>query len=227
MSRVSLHETIVLYLTWLAFITGALLIALAGDFPFSSYLISPGDTFQYLLYAQLFFVLVMWPKFIPKILAEDSKRVIPSEGSLQAGSVSLLLIQVVVLSVFMLPVAMICLNISTLGFWTFFKGQLLVVVMASFVAALFAAGIERKWSMRAWYYFFFFIVSAGFPFVSYLSWDMYGTSLGFLESLSPFWAASSIEVGSTPLIQSAIYGAATVGLILGPAFLRRSKSATA
>ncbi|MDP6957246.1 MAG: hypothetical protein QF645_00390 [Planctomycetota bacterium] len=112
MSRVSLHETIVLYLSWLAFITGAMLIALAGDFPFTSLLITPGDSFQYLLYAQLFFVLVMWPKFIPKILAEDSKRPALQEGSFQTGSVSLLLIQVVVLSVFMLPVAMICLNIS-------------------------------------------------------------------------------------------------------------------
>ena len=227
MSRVSLHETIVLYLSWLAFITGAMLIALAGDFPFVSLLITPGDSFQYLLYAQLFFVLVMWPKFIPKILAEDAKHPKLQEGSLQAGSVSLLLIQVVVLSVFMLPVAMICLNISTLDFWTFFKGQLLVIVMASFVASLFAVGVERKWKMRTWYYFFFFVVSAGFPFLAYFSWDMYGTSLGFLESLSPFWAASTIEVGSTPLIQSAIYGAATVGLILGPAFLRRTKSTTA
>ncbi|MDP6959788.1 MAG: hypothetical protein QF645_13365, partial [Planctomycetota bacterium] len=74
---------------------------------------------------------------------------------------------------------------------------------------------------------FFFVVSVGFPFIAFLSWDKYGTSLGFLESLSPFWAASSIEVGSTPLVQSAIYGAATVGLILGPVFLRRTKSTTA
>ncbi len=227
MSRVSLHQTIVLYLSWLAVITGAMLIALAGAIPFTSFLITPADTFQYLIYTQLFFVLVIWPGFIPKILAEESARPIGDHAPLQAGSVNVLLLQVVALSLFVLPIAMICMNVSTLDFATFFKGQLLVIVMASFVAALFALGVERKWKMRAWYYAAFFVASAGFPFAAFVAWDAFGTSLQFLASLSPFWAASHINSGSTPLVQSAIYGGATIGLLLGPAFLRRTQRTAA
>ncbi len=227
MSRVKLHQTIVLYLSWLAMITGAMLITLEGWVPFTSIMVNPADSFQYLIYAQLFFVLVLWPNFIPRILAEDAVRPMEKDASPQAGSVNVLFLQVVVLSIFMLPVAMICLNLSTLGFWIFFKGQLLVIVMAAFVAALFAAGVERKWKMRTLYYCAFFVVSVGFPFAAFLSWDAFGTSLGFLAALSPFWAASHLESGSTPLVQSAIYGAGTVGLLLGPAFLRRTQRTAA
>ncbi len=222
MVRVNLQRAIVVYLTWLGFIGGALALILSDFAPIISSYVRPENLFHFLLYSELFFILVLWPLFIPKVLQEEREN---PPASARSGEVHILLLQVVFLFVLVLPLAFLCQNISNLGLWTFFKGQLQAAVLASFVAALFALATDRKWRVTPAYYLGLFVSAAGLPFLYYLVLEFAGASLGFLAVLSPFWAASRVEAGSSALVQSLIFGAAATGLLLVPAFVRGPRKA--
>ncbi|MBI2900741.1 MAG: hypothetical protein HYY17_11205 [Planctomycetes bacterium] len=252
MARVNLQRTIVVYLAWLGFIGTGLVLVLSDIAPVLSAYVRPENLYNFLLYSELFFVLALWPLFIPRILSEDREAPPVTAESGQAldaargpadraagggapqsgaapcqGQVHILMLQVVLLFVFVLPLAFICQNISNLGLWTFFKGQLQVAVLACFVAALFSLAADRKWRAAPAYYLGFFLSCAGLPFLYYLVLEFTGAPLGFLGIFSPFWAASRLDAEPTALIQCAIFGAAAVGLLLGPAFLKKTQSAAA
>lgn len=218
MVRVNLHRTIVVYLAWLGFIGAALGVVLSDAAPAVSAYVRPDNLFHFLLYSELFFVLVVWPLFIPKVLQEDREA--------PRSEVHVLLLQVVLLFVFVLPLAFVCQTIANLTLWTFFKGQLQVAVFASFVAALYALGTERNWRLSPYYYLGMFLSAAGLPFLYYLVLEFTGASPGFLAIGSPFWAASRLDESPHALIQCAIFGSAAVGLLLGPSFLKRTRTIT-
>lgn len=214
MVRANLQRTILVYLSFLAFVGVSLVVVLADVLPFLSAYVGPESLFSFLVHSELFFVLVLWPLFIPKILAEETDP-----------KANILLLQVVVLFVFVLPLAFLCQSISNLDLWTFFKGQLQVAVLASFVASLFTFGAAKQWKIASSYYLGFFLLAAGLPFVYYLVYEFTGKSPTFLAAVSPFWAASRLD--ATVVVQCAVFGAATVGLLLGPAFLKKTRSAAA
>jgi hypothetical protein len=214
MVRANLQRTILVYLSWLAFISVGLVTVLADVLPFVPSYVRPENLFFFLVHSELFFVLVLWPLFIPKILSEEPD-----------AKANILLLQVVVLFVFVLPLAFLCQSISNLDLWTFFKGQLQVAVLASFVAALFSFAHAKRWAISPAYYLGFFVLSAGLPFVSYLLFDFHGSAAGFLAWVSPFWAASRLD--TSVIVQCCVFGAATIGLLLGPAFLRKAQSTAA
>lgn len=214
MVRANLQRTILVYLSWLAFVSVGLVAVLADVLPFVPAYVRPDNLFHFLVEAELFFVLVLWPLFIPKILAEETD-----------AKANILLLQVVVLFVFVLPLAFLCQSISNLDLWTFFKGQLQVAVLASFIAALFTFAAAKKWKIGPAYYLGFFVLSAGLPFLYYLLYEYANASPGFLAAFSPFWAASRLD--ATVVVQCAVFGAVTVALLLGPAFLRKTQSTAA
>ncbi|MBI2931970.1 MAG: hypothetical protein HYY16_09985 [Planctomycetes bacterium] len=212
---IHIPRAIVLYLLWLGFISAALLCATGNVLPFGLGFISPEDAFTCLIEAELFFVLVIWPFFIPGLLVR--KVSIPSGVS---GHAHLLVLQVCVLFVVALPVAFLCQNLADVGARVFFSGHLLVATAACFVAALFGVGAERKNRVAPWYFLGFFVASAFVPFVHYVAVEFAGQSLRFLAAVSPFWGAAELD-GGAPLVGSTLFALAALGLFAAAPFWGR------
>jgi hypothetical protein len=213
--RVDVPRAVVLYLLWLGFISGALIVGMSDLSPLPLGVIDPTNVFTLLIEAELFFVLVIWPFFVPRLLkpkVELSAARLGAEGHL-------LVLQVGVLFVVALPVGLLCQNLASVSPGGFLAGHLLVVVMASFVASLFAIAEERRVSVAPWYLLGMFACAGGFPFAHFLT----GGRLGWLASASPFWAAAGLGTGAAaPMVLSAVFGGLTVALFgVGP-FLRRA-----
>src|SRR5262249_30372937 len=154
-----------LYLTWLGVISSMLILSLADVLPFKVSFVRPDNLFVCMTECQVFFVLLVWPLFIPSITREEP------DPDPQAGAVHLLLLQISVLLVFALPLALICSNVANVSALTFLRGQALVAALAAFVSVLYAVTMERKWRVGPWYFLGMFLASAGLPFAAYLARD--------------------------------------------------------
>lgn len=218
MVRVNLQKAILLYLSWLAVISGALILSLSDILPFKLSFVRPDNLFVCLTECQVFFVLLVWPLFIPSITREEP------DPDPQAGAVHLLLMQICVLIVFALPLALICSNVANVSALTFLRGQALVAALAAFVSVLYAVTIDRKWRVGPWYFLGMFLVSAGLPFLSFLAGDFGGKDLSSFSLVSPFWGAAHVD-GKVSLIQAGIYAGLTVALLMAGSFRRATVDA--
>ncbi len=220
--RVNVPRAIGLYLVWLSFISGALLLALGDVLPFHLAFITPENAFTCLIEAELFFVLVLWPFFIPRLLLPRIEM--PKIPTGVGGEGHLLVLQICVLFVVAMPAGFLCQNLANVGPREFAMGHLLVATAACFVAALWWVGSERGVRPAPWYFLGFFVASALLPFAHYLALEFAGASLGFLSAVSPFWAAGELEQ-STPMVASTIFGVVAVALFGAAPFLRKSEVA--
>jgi hypothetical protein len=222
--RVNVPRAIGLYLVWLSFISGVLLLALGDVVPMRLAFITPESAFTCLIEAELFFVLVIWPFFIPKLLVPRAPM--PSIPTGVGGEGHLLALQICVLFVVAMPVGFLCQNLANVSAREFAIGHLLVATAAGFVAALWWAGSERGVRMAPWYFLGFFVASAMLPFVHYLAIEHAGASLGFLSAVSPFWAAAELGSG-TPIVASVLFGTVALALFMAAPFLRRPQAVAA
>ena len=220
MPRVNLHKAIPLYLSWLGLLTGALIICLSDSLPFTFTFVEPGNLFATLVQCQVFFVVLVWPFFIPGIVGEVAGK---RDGE---RSVHMMLLQVAVLSVFAFPLALMCANVSDTDIVSFIRGHALVLALASFVAVLFTVGVERGWRRLGPLYFMgAFGISAGIPFLAFLLGDLAQTDMSVLSTVSPFWGAS--EIGETSsLVQAMLYGILAVAMLLVDAWRRKGVDAS-
>jgi hypothetical protein len=230
--RVNVPRAIGLYLVWLSFISGVLLLAMGDVLPLRLGFITPENAFTCLIEAELFFVLVIWPFFIPRLLVPRAPGVAPAPASPGvvvptgvSGEGHLLVLQVCVLFVVAMPIAFLCQNLGNVGAREFFTGHLLVATAASFVAALFSLGAERQARLGPWYILGFFVASALLPFLHFLAGAFAGRSLRFLSALSPFWGASLLDE-ATPLVSAGLFGGAALALFLAMPFLGRAARTT-
>jgi hypothetical protein len=224
--RIDVPRAAVLYLLWIGFISGALLVGMADLLPVSLGSIDPSRVFTLLIEAELFFVLVIWPFFVPRLLKRDL-TVDTAKLASVGGESPMLVLQVAVLFVVALPVALLSSTISSVSPGAFLRGHLLVAVMASFVAALLNATKGRNAGAVSGYFLGLFLLAAGGPFVHFLATEHFQAgSLRFLASMSPFWAAVHLEPGtshaSLPLVQSAVVAVATVVLLAAAPFLGKN-----
>ena len=215
--RIDVPRAIVMYLLWLGLTAGALLVAMADGLPVKLGFIRPDSVFTLLIEAELFFVLFIWPFFVPRL----HKPVTIDASRLGTGA-HLLVLQVIVLFVVALPVALLCTNLADIGTGEFLRGHLLVAVLATFVATLHDAATERGATLAPWYFLAAFIVAGGAPFADYLRWSRGGTP-GLLSHVSPFWTGARLD-GAAPLIMTAVFAAATIGLMAAVPFLKRRQA---
>ncbi len=213
--RISVPRAIGLYVVWLSFISVVLLAALGNVLPFQAAFVTPENVFTCLIEAELFFVLVIWPFFVPRLLVP--KVELPTGVG---GEAHLLVLQVCVLFVVAMPIAFLCQNLAQVGAREFFNGHLLVATAACFVAALFGAARERQTRMAPWYFLGFFVLSAMLPFAHYLAVEFAGGSLRFLSAVSPFWGAAQLD-GAMPLVSAGIFGFGAMALFMAGPFLRK------
>src|SRR3989304_2150173 len=119
------------YLWWFVFLAGIIWLLLSDVLPIKFKFAQPENVYYGFVEAELFFVLLLWPLFIPKILEAESSL------GITIGNVSMLLIQIVAFFVLALPLAVICFNLSELPWQALLKGQFFVFILASVVALLF------------------------------------------------------------------------------------------
>ena len=68
MDRGPLQKAILLYLTWLGVIGGALIVMLGDLLPLSLSFVRADSLFTCFLQSQIFFVVFLWPLFLPVLI---------------------------------------------------------------------------------------------------------------------------------------------------------------
>jgi hypothetical protein len=215
MARLNVPRVLALYLSWMGLTCGALLAGIGGMLPFGLGAIGPDAAFLGLIEAELFFVTLVWPFFMPKLILPEAAAAARTAGP--GAEPHLLILQIGVLLGVALPLALVSRNLSQIGPGEFFRAQLLVGAIACFVTVLLDRPEGSR--VRAWYFLGFFACSALFPFLGFLS-----GGFDFLAAVSPFWAAAQFRSESAlswaPGAQAAIFGVAALALLAAGAFLR-------
>ena len=219
MSRLNVPRTLALYLAWMGLTCGALLAGIGGMLPFGLGAIGPDAAFLGLVEAELFFVTVVWPFFMPRLLLPQATTAVRTAGP--GGEPHLLILQIGVMMVVALPLALVSRNLSEIGAGEFLRAQLLVGAIGCFVTALLDRPAGSR--LRTWYFLGFFTVSALFPFVGFLAGE-WGKGLGILAAVSPFWAAaqfrSEAALSWAPGVQAALFGVLALALLVAAPFRR-------
>jgi len=219
--RLNVPRAVALCLAWVGLICGVLVVSIQGILPFRLGAVGPDAVFLALVEAEIFFVTVVWPFFMPRMLIPKAGiEAVRTAGP--GGEPHLMILQVGVLLVVALPLALVSQNLSEISAGQFFRGHLQVAALAVFVTVLLdVLGGART---RPWYFLGFFTVSALFPFLEFLASESGGSpKLGFLAAFSPFWGAAQLQAGAplgwAPGVQAAIFGVLAVGLLAAAPFL--------
>jgi len=224
--RLNVPRALALYLAWMGLTCGTLLAGIGGMLPFGLGAIGPEAAFLGLIEAELFFVTVVWPFFMPRLLLPEAAAAVRTAGP--GGEPHLLILQIGVMFVVALPLALVSQNLSQIEAGEFFRAQVLVGAIACFVTVLLDRPAAAR--IRSWYFLGFFTVSALFPFLGFLSGEVErGQGLGFLAAVSPFWAASQFRseaaLSWAPGVQAAIFGVLAMALLVAGPFRRPSPAA--
>lgn len=225
MTRLNVPRALALYLAWMGITCGTLLAGIGGLLPFGLGAVGPEAAFVGLIEAELFFVTVLWPFFIPRLILPEAKAAAQTAGP--GGESHFLMLQVGVLLAVALPLALVSRNLSQIDGGAFFRSQLLVAAVGCFVTVLLNRPAAAR--IRTWYFLGFFVVAALFPFLAFLSGEMTRGGLDFLAGASPFWAGaqfrSEAPLSWAPGAQAAIYGGLAVLILSIGRFMSRTAPA--
>jgi hypothetical protein len=203
---------ILLPLTALGFLCGAITAALTDVLPYRFTFVRPDNLFLCFTEAQIFFALFVWPLFIPSIAPGGETRPLV----VHAGGIALL----------GFPLGLVCTNVSEAGAMTLLRGQFLAAAVTALVAGIYALGLRRGRRVGPWYVLGAFVVSAGLPYLAFLLYE-FGPAdregFPWMVSLSPFWAGSRVG-GNGALAQAAVW-AALAAALFGAARATRREAA--
>jgi hypothetical protein len=193
MERLRARNALVFYLAWLG--GNAIILALSlsdGLREFVPFLI-PENLFTLLGLSEVFFILFLWPLFLPGIM---SGRAVVSEDQLFSGEtakVSILVLQMLMLFLLVLPLAMICFALSGVPAGTFIKTHILLFASAIYVASFFVLTMHRKRPIGSIYYSIIFAACAGAPLLYFLLREFGDMSVAALSAFSPFWVLADLD----------------------------------
>lgn len=195
MSLPPLHRSAGLYLTWIGSLCGAVVLLLGDVLPFPLTFATPGAFFLSLVQLEVFFVLLVWPLFVPSLQKNGV------HGIFLLGSILILLI-------FALPLLLIGANISNAGARELVRSQAQVFGLAAL-----AAGIAAKRpAALPWYLLAVFVLSTVPPLDLFLNREL-GSKAHPSAAVwfSPFWGAAA--GGAAAWFQAGIGGLAGLGLL--------------
>ncbi|HVE40761.1 MAG TPA: hypothetical protein VNM14_12785 [Planctomycetota bacterium] len=193
-----LQKSAALHLAWIGGLCGAVILMLADFLPYRLPFAGPDGFFAAVLSLELFFVLLVWPLFVPSLLREG----IPAP---------MVLIEVAVLLLFGLPLVLIAANVTGVDAGSVLRGQVLVAALAAL-----GAGVAARFRPALpWYYLAAFWLSAAHPFWAFLGDQMGAASPRISVYLSPFWGAVARDA-SPAWVQAAVYGLGGVALLALP-----------
>jgi hypothetical protein len=199
-----IHQSTALYLSWIGTLCGAFVLLLADLLPFPLPFATPASFFTAVVQVEIFFVLLVWPLFVPSLL----------RGGCAAPT---LLLYIAMLLLFSLPLAMIGANVSSVDAGGLMRSRAHIAALAALAAGVAA----RLPSAMPWYLLGVFWISAAHPFWSYLQHQVGAKAPGISVYLSPFWGAAVAESGPA-WVQIGLFGAAGVALL---AFTTKRKAA--
>ena len=218
--KLNVPGTLVLYLAWMGLTCGVLLAGIGGLLPFGLGALGPDAAFLGLIEAELFFVMVVWPFFMPRLILPEALAASRKVGP--GGESHLLFLQVIVMLVVALPLALVSRNLAEIETGVFIRAHLLVAAIAGFVTVLLNRPSAAR--LRPWYFLGFFAVSALVPLAAFLGGELGPGGMNFLAAISPFWAAAQLRTDAAlawaPGAQAAVFGVLALAL-LAAGFLRR------
>lgn len=199
MTEIQIRKAVLLYLYWLAVVAGAVVFFLSGLVPFVSGRVDPVWLVTALAEAEIFFVFVLWPFFIPALFR--------SGGEVRT---SMIFLQAGMLFLFALPLVLVCEGVSRSGLELVFSQQILVVASAVFVGTLFQFSWRMKLRITPFYHAAVVLLGAGVPFAAFLISEYGRPVSSMLACASPFWAVLRSEPA---LILSALLALLSGGLV--------------
>lgn len=202
------HAPILLPLLWLGFLCGTVVAALGEVLPWRLSFVRPGNLFVVLAEVQVFFVLFLWPLFVPSLAGK--------------GEAGRMFLHAGVLVLLGIPPALVGAGISAVGPAAFLRVQFLVAASAALAGAVLLVGVRRGCPVGPWYLLGAFAAAGLAPYAAFLHYE-FGPreELPWIVVLSPFWGASRPE-GSGPLLQG-IAAAALAAAILALGRSRRGE----
>jgi hypothetical protein len=219
--KLNVPGTLALYLAWMGLTCIALLAGIGGFLPFGLGAIGPDAAFLGLIEAELFFVMVVWPFFMPRLILPEAAAAVRKAGP--GGESHLLYLQVLVLLVVALPLALVSRNLAEIESGVFLRGHLLVAAIAGFVTVLLNRPSAAR--LRPWYFLGFFALSALVPLAAFIGGELGPGGLTPLAAISPFWAAAQLRTDAAlswaPGVQAAVFGVLALALVAAGS-LRRS-----
>jgi len=190
-----LHKSTGLYLSWVGGLCGAIVLMLGEVLPLRLTFATPGHFFTSIVALEIFFVLLVWPLFVPSIVRDGT-------------AAPALLLHVAALLLFALPLVLIAANIASVEGAGVIRSQVHVAALAALGAGMAA----RLRPALPWYLLTVFWVSAALPF-----WEFLQNQLGLKAPtisvyLSPFWGAAAGE-GAPAWVQTGLFGVAGLALL--------------
>jgi hypothetical protein len=193
MVRVDPSRAIVVHLSWLGALVGALVAMMAEVSPVRLSFIRPETLFVAFTEVQVFFAALVWPLFLPWLLRDAGMRGI--------------LLEIGLLVVFALPLALLCADVSNAGAGAVIRAQLLVAALASL-----AAGLRKS---ARWYILAILALSAAPPFLQFVVRVLgHGPDLSWAAWASPFWAAARIDEAWSLAAAALLAGASGIAFAL-------------
>jgi hypothetical protein len=203
MSQKESDNPIIIYLLWLGFVS--LIFILFFSLKLENGFITPKYIYHCLLEAELFFILILWPCLLIRILEEtvlEDKRAMKQ--------IKLIFTHIILFFVLALPLVVICEGISRWGIDIALRMHLVVFTYALFVGSVLCLGLRYGIETIPWYYLFIFLSSAGVPFFYYIGLEFLEVDLSELSIISPFWCAIYIKDSHHWFWQVVIFGSLTI-----------------
>ena len=189
-----LHQSAALYLSWIGGLCAGIVVLLGNVLPFPLPFATPANFFSSIVELEIFFVLLVWPFFVPSLL----------RGGCAAP---MLLLYVAALLLLSLPLAMIAANVSSVEAAGLVRSQAHVAALAA-LGAGFAARLPG--ALPA-YLLGVFWLAAAHPFWFFLQNQLGAKAPAVSVYVSPFWGAVAAE-GTPAWVQTAVFGVG--GLVL-------------
>ena len=211
-----IRQAMVTYLVWMAFLSLGLILAMTRSIPLRLAILEPANLNILLVQTEVFFLLLVWPLFIPGMVGHLEGR---RERSLN------LLCHSLILLLLSFPLALMTHLVARTDFQVLLAGRALAVAAALFVTGIFGLAAVRPERVIRWYLLGALVLTGALPYTSFIMNEAAGPpSISVLTWFSPMWSASQLNIAATPpLATSAIFGG--VGLILvGSSWLARSVS---
>jgi hypothetical protein len=205
-----LRRALATWLCWMTFLCLGLILAMSGTLPLRLAILERRNLNVLLLETEIFFLLLVWPLFIPMMVQHLQGR---RDRCLQ------LLIHGLILLLLSFPLALVTHFVSRAEATVLLAGRLLAAAAALFVVGFFGLGQDRRERLSRAYFLLLLILTGALPYAHFILTR--AADAGVAAWFSPLWSASRLNAApGLPLTSAAIFGGVGAALV-GMSFLRR------
>lgn len=206
----------VTYLTWMACLTLGLILAMTGGIPLKLALLEASNLNILLVQVEIFFLLLVWPLFIPAMAGHLERR---------RDRCAHLLGHALVLLLLSFPLALVTHFVARTDAPTLLAGRVLAAAAALFVVGVFGLGPAGNERLSRGYFLTALVTTGLLPYASFVMTR--ATDTGVLTWFSPLWSAAQLNVEpATPLTTAAIFGGVGAAM-LAVAWMRKAPATAA